>query len=232
MLPERTRYVRGLRAWIGYRQIGIPYERPARAAGQSGYTMLKLVRLAIDGITSFTSKPLTIIFYLGILSSIGSVLGFLAYLVLNLTGIEVFGRTAQDVPGFTSIVLLLFLLSGIQLISIGVIGEYVGRIYDEAKGRPLFLLRDVKDARTTCTSDEIARRDHDFVMIRARDQRVQTPLANSWCTVSSDRSRVVLGGGGSHRHDLCRWPATSGCVCAPWRHAHHPDQLEIAMVSG
>ena len=152
MLPERTRYVRGLRAWIGYRQIGIPYERPARAAGQSGYTMLKLVRLAIDGITSFTSKPLTIIFYLGILSSIGSVLGFLAYLVLNLTGIEVFGRTAQDVPGFTSIVLLLFLLSGIQLISIGVIGEYVGRIYDEAKGRPLFLLRDVKDARITRTS--------------------------------------------------------------------------------
>jgi dolichol-phosphate mannosyltransferase len=151
MLPERTRYVRGLRAWIGYRQIGIPYERPARAAGQSGYTILKMLRLAIDGITSFTSKPLTIIFYLGVLSSIGSVLGFIAYLVLNLTGIKVYGRTAADVPGFTSIVLLLFLLSGIQLISIGVIGEYVGRIYDEAKGRPLFLARNVKDARTART---------------------------------------------------------------------------------
>ena len=152
MLPERTRYVRGLRAWIGYRQIGIPYERPARAAGQSSYTILKMLRLAIDGITSFTSKPLTIIFYLGVLSSIGSVLGFLAYLVLNLTGAEIYGRTAHDVPGFTSIVLLLFLLSGIQLISIGVIGEYVGRIYDEAKGRPLFLSREVKDARITRTS--------------------------------------------------------------------------------
>ena len=152
MLPERTRYVRGLRAWIGYRQIGIPYERPARAAGQSSYTILKMLRLAIDGITSFTSKPLTIIFYLGVVSSIGSVLGFVAYLVLNLTGMKVYGRTAADVPGFTSIVLLLFLLSGIQLISIGVIGEYVGRIYDEAKGRPLFLSRDVKDARTARTS--------------------------------------------------------------------------------
>jgi polyisoprenyl-phosphate glycosyltransferase len=152
MLPERTRYVRGLRAWIGYRQIGIPYERPARAAGQSSYTMLKMARLAIDGITSFTSKPLTIIFYLGVLSSIGSVLGFLAYLVLSLTGARFFGHTAQDVPGFTSIVLLLFLLSGIQLISIGVIGEYIARIYDEAKGRPLFLSRDVKDTRTARTN--------------------------------------------------------------------------------
>jgi dolichol-phosphate mannosyltransferase len=152
LLPERTRYVRGLRAWIGYRQVGISYERPARAAGQSSYTILKMLRLAIDGITSFTSKPLTIIFYLGVLSSIGSVLGFVAYLILNLTGIKVYGRTAADVPGFTSIVLLLFLLSGIQLISIGVIGEYVGRIYDEAKGRPLFLSRSVRDTRTARTS--------------------------------------------------------------------------------
>jgi glycosyltransferase involved in cell wall biosynthesis len=152
MLPERTRYVRGLRAWIGYRQIGIPYERPARAAGQSSYTVLKMARLAIDGITSFTSKPLTIIFYLGVLSSISSVLGFIFYLVLNLTGVRVYGLSAQDVPGFTSIVLLLFLLSGIQLISIGVIGEYIARIYDEAKGRPLFLSRDVKDTRIARTS--------------------------------------------------------------------------------
>jgi dolichol-phosphate mannosyltransferase len=148
-LPERTRYVRGLRAWTGHRQIGIPYERPARAAGQSSYTTLKMVRLAIDGITSFTSRPLTMIFYLGLLSSFGSVLGFLVYLVWNMTGVEILGHTPQDMPGFTSIVLLLFLLSGIQLVSIGVIGEYVGRIYDETKGRPLFLSRNVKSARIT-----------------------------------------------------------------------------------
>ena len=143
-LPERVRYVRGLRAWIGYRQLGIPYHRPLRAAGRSSYTTFKLIRLAVDAMTSFTAKPLSMIFYLGLVSSTCSMLGFLGYLVWNLTGVKILGRSPQDAPGFTSIILLLLLLSGLQLISIGVLGEYIGRIFYETKGRPLFLSRYVK----------------------------------------------------------------------------------------
>jgi glycosyltransferase involved in cell wall biosynthesis len=143
-LPERNRFVRGLRSWIGLRQIGIPYQRPARAAGASGYTTFKLVGLALDGIMSMSAKPLSFIFVLGAVSSIVSILGFVFYFVWWSLGIEILGRTPGDAPGFTSVVLLLFLLSGIQLISLGIIGGYVGRIYDEAKNRPIFVLDRVR----------------------------------------------------------------------------------------
>lgn len=143
-LPERNRYVRGLRAWIGLRQIGIPYRRPARAAGISKYTFLKLIRLGLDGIVSMSSKPLSIIFALGVVSSILSTACFVFYLFWWLSDVEIFGHSPANVPGFISIVLLLLLLSGIQLISIGVIGEYVGRIYDEAKNRPTYLISHVR----------------------------------------------------------------------------------------
>ena len=146
-LPERNRFVRGLRAWIGLRQIGIPYQRPARAAGKSKYTALKLVQLGLDGILSLSSKPLSFIFVLGAASSIVSILGFVFYLAWWLSGGEILGRTPADVPGFTSVILFLFLLSGIQLMSIGVIGGYVGRIYDESKNRPIFVLDRVRGGR-------------------------------------------------------------------------------------
>ena len=147
-LPERNRFVRGLRAWIGFRQTGVVYARPARAAGVTKYPLFKLMKLAFDGIFSLSIQPLSMVFWLGVASSAAAMLGFLIYLVWSIVGTEIFGTTPKDVPGFTTIILLLFLLSGIQLISIGIIGEYVGRIYEEAKGRPTFLSRPPKRADT------------------------------------------------------------------------------------
>jgi len=146
-LPERVRFVRGLRAWIGLKQIGVPYERPGRAAGRSKYTALKLLRLGLDGIFSLSAKPLSLIFLLGVLASTASAVGFVFYLLWQISGIEIFGTSPAAVPGFTTVILLLFLLSGIQLISIGVIGEYIGRIYEETKGRPTYLSQRVTGAR-------------------------------------------------------------------------------------
>ena len=143
-LPEHNRFVRGLRAWIGFRQTGVAYERPPRQAGVTKYSFLRLLRLGLDGIFSFSTRPLSMVLWLGAVSSLGSLLAFLFYFVWSLLGTRIFGHTPQDVPGFTTVILLLFLLSGIQLNSIGIIGEYVGRIYDEAKGRPTFLSRPVK----------------------------------------------------------------------------------------
>jgi polyisoprenyl-phosphate glycosyltransferase len=140
-LPEHNRFVRGLRAWIGFRQIGVPYERPERAAGVTKYSWLKLLKLGFDGVFSFSVKPLSMVFWLGLTSSMVSALCFFAYLLWRLTGIEVLGRSPSDMPGFTTILLTLFLLSGIQLVSIGFIGEYVGRTYDETKNRPTFIAR-------------------------------------------------------------------------------------------
>jgi dolichol-phosphate mannosyltransferase len=146
-LPERNRYVRGLRAWIGLRQIGIPYRRPLRAAGASKYTFIKLIRLSADGILSMSSRPLSVIFVLGLLSTIFSATCFMCYFLWWISGAHVFGHSPADVPGFTSIALLLFFISGIQMISIGVIGGYVGRIYDEIKNRPMYLIDGVARSR-------------------------------------------------------------------------------------
>lgn len=143
-LPERNRFVRGLRAWIGFRQIGVAYERPARAAGVTKYSWLKLLKLSFDGIFSLSVKPLSVVFWLGLASSVGALVAFFAYLLWHVSGIEIFGHSPSDVPGFTSVILALFLLSGIQLVSIGLIGEYVGRIYNETKSRPTFVARPAK----------------------------------------------------------------------------------------
>jgi glycosyltransferase involved in cell wall biosynthesis len=140
-LPERSRFVRGLRTWVGFKQTGIAYERSSRAAGQSKYSFVKLVTLAFNGLFSFSAKPLSYILVLGVASSLFSAIGIVVFLVWRVSGVEIFGQSPKDVPGFTSIVLLLFLLSGIQLISIGIIGEYIGRIYDETKNRPTFIAR-------------------------------------------------------------------------------------------
>lgn len=143
-LPERNRFVRGLRAWIGFRQTGVTYERPPRAAGRTKYSLLKLIKLSFDGIFSLSVRPLSMVFWLGLASSLGAVLCFFAYLLWRIVGFRIFGHLPNDVPGFTTIILTLFLLSGIQLISIGLIGEYVGRVYNEAKNRPTFLSRPAK----------------------------------------------------------------------------------------
>jgi dolichol-phosphate mannosyltransferase len=139
-LPEKNRFVRGLRAWYGGRQIGIPYDRPRRRAGRSRYSIAKLINLAFDGIFSFSMLPLRFIFWLGLSSSVFALLALLFFLVHRLIGFKIFGHSPADVPGFTSLILTVLLVSGVQLLSVGILGEYLGRIYLEVKSRPEYVV--------------------------------------------------------------------------------------------
>ena len=141
-LPEKNRFFRGLRAWSGFRQAGIEYERNARAAGSSKYSLLKLIGLAKDGIFNFSTVPLTGVFYLGMLMSSLAFAMLLLVLILKIFDFPIFGMRASDVQGFSSTILTILLIGGIQLVSIGVLGEYIGRIYNETKSRPNYLVRD------------------------------------------------------------------------------------------
>jgi polyisoprenyl-phosphate glycosyltransferase len=141
-LPEKNRFFRGLRAWSGFRQVGIEYERNARAAGSSKYSLLKLIGLAKDGIFSFSTVPLTGVFYLGMVMSSLAFATLLLVLLLRIFDIPIFGMRASDVQGFSSTILTILLIGGIQLASTGVLGEYIGRIYNETKSRPSYVIRD------------------------------------------------------------------------------------------
>ncbi|HAS10924.1 MAG TPA: glycosyltransferase [Acidimicrobiaceae bacterium] len=134
-MPERTRFLRGLRSWVGFRQEPFEYDRPGRAVGQPKYTLRKLVRLAIDGLVSLSSLPLRAASILGMLTAIAGVI----YI-----GVAVAARLLlQDVPeGWTSLIAIILVLGGAQLTVIGVLGEYVARIYDEVKRRPHAVVRD------------------------------------------------------------------------------------------
>ncbi|MCS7083288.1 MAG: glycosyltransferase family 2 protein [Bacteroidetes bacterium] len=131
-MPERSRFVRGLRSWSGFRQIGVPYERAARARGRSKYSWGKLLRLALDGLLAFSSAPLRLATWMGFFVSSISFVGIVLYLYRYFT--------TPRVPGFTTLIIALLFLGGIQLITIGIIGEYIGRIYEEVKQRPLYVV--------------------------------------------------------------------------------------------
>ncbi len=133
-MPERHRFLRGLRAWSGYRQTGIEYERDSRYAGSSKYTLSKLFNLALDGLISFSAIPVRLIIQFGFFTAFTSFFIGLTYLVLKIFDIGTWPS------GFATLFLLIAFLGGIQLITIGMIGEYVGRIHLEVKQRPLFLI--------------------------------------------------------------------------------------------
>jgi glycosyltransferase involved in cell wall biosynthesis len=139
-MPERRVFVRGLRSWAGFRQRALRYERPARAAGASKYRLGKLLALAFDGLFSFTLIPLRVATWLGILLILCSGAWGLFLLAWRLIGFRVFGFTATDLPGWTGFVLLLILFGSVQLLLLGVLGEYVGRIYEETQGRPRWVV--------------------------------------------------------------------------------------------
>lgn len=141
-LPERTRFVRGLRAWVGFRQVGVDYERQARFADRPRYSLGKLVRLAYDGLFSFSSLPVRVIQLLGFLVSMGAILVAIYYLVWSFLEPEKFP------PGFATITVSVWLLAGIQLLFLGIVGEYVVRAADEARGRPVALVREVVGSDT------------------------------------------------------------------------------------
>ena len=125
--------MRGLSSWVGFKQIGIEYERAERFAGETKYPLRKMLRLAVSAITSFSMLPLQLATYLGFILAGISLFGIIATIVLRLSGSLFFEGQA------TTLVAVLF-LGGIQLIFLGIIGEYIGRIYDETKDRPLYLV--------------------------------------------------------------------------------------------
>jgi dolichol-phosphate mannosyltransferase len=132
-MRERNRFLRGMSAWVGYTQTSVPYEREARHAGATKFTLRKMLRFSLDAITSFSWRPLQFATVMGFL------LSFVALLTIPVViGLRLGGET---IPGFATVLCVVLLLGGIQLITIGIIGEYVGRIYDEVKGRPLYLVR-------------------------------------------------------------------------------------------
>jgi dolichol-phosphate mannosyltransferase len=134
-LPERNRFLRGLRSWLGFRQVAVSFERPARFAGTAKYTFKQSLRLAINGIVGFSSVPLRISVYAGFLAV------FFAFLVMIYAAIAFF-FDVQLVRGWTSLIVSVLTIGGVQLILLGSIGEYIGRIYDEVKQRPNYVIRE------------------------------------------------------------------------------------------
>lgn len=133
-IPERVRFTRGLVNWIGFRQISIPYEADTRRSGTTKYSLKKMVTFGLNGITSFSSRPLRISFYSGIFLS---GLGFL-YALFALVGY----LRGSTIPGWTSILLSVLVIGGVVLINLGIIGEYIARIFEEVKARPPYFIRE------------------------------------------------------------------------------------------
>ncbi len=134
-MRERHRFPRGMVAWVGFRQVGVPYKRAARLAGETKYPFRKMFRLALDAITGFSYFPLQIATYMGFFCAGVSALAIPVVIALRLAGSQAFHGQA------TTLIAVLF-LGGVQLISLGIVGEYIGRLYDEVKGRPLYVVRE------------------------------------------------------------------------------------------
>ncbi len=140
---ERHRFLRGLVSWVGFRQIGIVYDRDPRYAGRTKYPFSKMLRFAIDGITSFSEAPLRFATYFGFTVS------FFAFMYAAI--VLAFKLLDLNNPGYTSMMVAILFLGGVQLIGIGILGEYVGRIYDEIKARPLYLISSIETAEAAGT---------------------------------------------------------------------------------
>ncbi|MBY0012454.1 glycosyltransferase family 2 protein [Paenibacillus typhae] len=140
-LPEKNRFVRGLVSWVGFRQKAIEYERDERLAGETKYPLKRMIKLSLDGITSFSYKPLKLAGYLGGLLSASGFLYLMYVLYLALF-------TDEAVKGWASMIGITLTFNGFVLIMLGILGEYVGRIYDETKGRPLYIVQDFYEGRT------------------------------------------------------------------------------------
>ncbi len=141
-MREKHRFPRGMTVWVGFRQVGVPYERAVRFAGETKYPFSKMFRLAINAITSFSYFPLQLATYFGFICAGVSALAILIVIALRLAGNQAFFGQAS------TLIAVLF-LGGVQLISLGIIGEYLGRLYDEARGRPLYIVREAPDEDET-----------------------------------------------------------------------------------
>ncbi len=134
-MRERHRFLRGMSSWVGFKQAGVAYKRAARYSGITKYPFRKMLKFASDAITSFSYFPLQLAMYLGFISAGISIIAIPVVIIMRIAGIHAFA-------GQASTLLAVLFLGGVQLISLGILGEYIGRIYDEAKGRPLYIVRD------------------------------------------------------------------------------------------
>ena len=153
-LPERNRFMKGLFAWVGFSAMALPYERPARAAGTTKWNYWKLWNFALDGLTGFSTVPLRVWTYCGA----GVAALAFAYALFLVLRTMVFGI---DMPGYASIMTAILFFSGIQLLSIGIVGEYVARLFNETKQRPIYLVRDVIAGPATDPEAPLADRHDD-----------------------------------------------------------------------
>lgn len=142
-MPEQNRFVRGLRAYAGFKQVGVKYERHSRAAGEVKYTFGKLLQLALNGLFNFSVKPLKLATYLGFLISIPSFLVGIFFIAHRLLGFKFLGHTPSETPGLATLAVGMFFIFGIILVILGILGEYVGRIYYEVKKRPFYIISEV-----------------------------------------------------------------------------------------
>lgn len=142
-MPENIRFVRGLRAYAGFRQVGLPYERHQRAAGEVKYTYRKMVQLALDGIFDFSTFPLRIATYSGVCIAVPSFLIGIFFVVHRLLDFKVLGYSPKDTPGLATLAAGMFFLGGVMLIILGILGEYIGRIYVEVKRRPFYVVEEI-----------------------------------------------------------------------------------------
>jgi polyisoprenyl-phosphate glycosyltransferase len=133
LLPERNRFMKGLFAWVGFKQTGVPFVRPPRKQGQTTWNYWKLINFALDGVTGFSTVPLRVSSFVG---AFVSLLGF-AYALFLIVRTLIYGI---DVPGYASIMVTVLFLGGVQLLCLGMLGEYIGRLYTEAKGRPIYIV--------------------------------------------------------------------------------------------
>jgi polyisoprenyl-phosphate glycosyltransferase len=137
-MPERNRYIRGLRAWVGFRQTAVQFHRPGRYAGSVKYTFSKSLALAINSILGFSKVPLRLATYLGLFSA-----GFAGLMMLLIIYWRFLDSSTHRLEGFAIIAMAVFFLGAVQLVCIGILGEYIGRIYEEVKGRPLFTIKEL-----------------------------------------------------------------------------------------
>jgi len=141
--PERHRFLRGMVSWVGFNQIGVPYDREERHSGTTKYPLPKMLRFAVDGITSFSDVPLRFASYLGFISSAIAFVYALVVIIFKLFSLNPPAYTR----GWASTIVAVLFLGGVQLISLGILGEYIGRIYDEVKGRPLYLIAGIERSK-------------------------------------------------------------------------------------
>lgn len=146
-LPERSRYMKGLYAWVGFTSEGVPFEAAPRPAGASSFGVARLARLALDGVTAFTTWPLRVASVAGFILSLAA-FAYTAWIVIERLFI------GQPIPGFATLAAAIMFFSGVQLLSVGILGEYLGRVFLEVKSRPLFLVAEEVDGGTAPREDD------------------------------------------------------------------------------